>query len=309
MVDVPWLSVSGFGAHIKSTRDHLVVQKRHNTEHYPLSAIKHLLVVGGHTISSATISQLVRTGCFITFFDSDGTPVGVIRPYSDPIKEQHEPKPLEHSSRQRYAVAIAQASVKSRLFAIERLQEARNIQLFYEGEHDVLWKSLEELEYLIKLDEIRRLHKLTSDMYYEIISRSIPPDLEFRRRTLRPQRDPINAMLSFGYAILFGNCSVATIGAHLNPDTGMLHNGKGSLVYDLIDPLKAKMVDSVVLRIAESLTASDYEITDDRCLLSEELLNTMMPALYTAFDPEYLNGQIFNFSTALRNGGPFKSLY
>ena len=37
------------------------------------------------------------------------------------------------------------------------------------------------------------------------------PDFGFRRRTIRPQSDPINAMLSFGYAMLFGNCCISII--------------------------------------------------------------------------------------------------
>jgi len=310
MVNVPWLSVSGYGAYIKSTRNHLIIQKKQTIERHHLGDIRHLLIVGGHMISSSTISHLVKNGCYITFFDSDCTPVGVIKPYCDPGIEQKESRSLEFSSQQRFAVAVAQASIKSRLFAIEQLQESQNSHLFYEGERDVLWKSLEELEYLIKLDEIRRLHKLTSDMYYEIISRSIPHELEFRRRTMRPQRDPVNAMLSFGYALLFGNCMVASIGAHLNPDSGMLHMGKGSLIYDLIDPLKATMVDNPVLRVArESLKSSDYEMTDDRCILSDELLNTLMTAVYRALDADTLNEQVSTFSTSVRHGESFKSLY
>ena len=147
-------------------------------------------------------------------------------------------------------------------------------------------------------------------MYYEIMARSIPLDFKFKRRTMRPQRDPINAMLSFGYALLFGNCSVAAIGAHLNPDSGVIHAGKGSLIYDLIDPLKAKMVDSIVFQIArETLTQSDYEVTDNRCLLSDELLNNLMAAFYTSFTTESLNEQVYNFSNAAKQGEDFKSLY
>lgn len=309
VVDYPWLSVSGFGTHIKSTQSHLIIQKKQGTDRYSLEKIKHLLIVGGHTINSMTIAHLVKNGCFITFFESDGTPVGVIKPYCDSAIEL-ECRPLEFSSHQRYAIAIAQASVKSRLFSIERIQETHNLNLFYEGEHDLLWKSLEELEYLIKLDEIRRLHKLTSDMYYEIMARSIPLDFKFKRRTMRPQRDPINAMLSFGYALLFGNCSVAAIGAHLNPDSGVMHSGKGSLIYDLIDPLKAKMVDSIVFQIAqESLTQTDFEVTDNRCLLSDELLNNLMAVFYTALTTESLNEQVNNFYKAAKQGEDFKSLY
>ncbi|MDD5143560.1 CRISPR-associated endonuclease Cas1 [Methanoregula sp.] len=309
MVDYPWVSVSGFGAHIKATRKHLIVQKKNNTEQYPLEDISHLLVVGGHTIHSAAINHLAKNGVYITFFEPDGTPVGTIQPFSvgddEDISEQQRLLP-----RQRYAIRIARASIKSRLFSIEQIQESRKSSLFYEGELDLLHKSLGELEYLIKLDEIRRLYKLSSDMYYEILSRSLLPELGFRRRTLRPQADPVNAMLSFGYALLFGNCSVAVIGARLNPDLGLLHEGRGGLIYDLIEPLKAGTVDPIVLQIAgESLTDSDFERTDDRCMLSDTLISAMMKSFYTTHISDRVNEQVYSFSQAVKTGADFKILY
>ena len=86
-------------------------------------------------------------------------------------------------------------------------------------------------------------------MHYEILSRTTPPELVPPPR-VRPYNDPVNAMFSLGYAMLYGNCCVSTIGAHLNPDRGMLHEGAGSLVYDLIEPQKAMMVDRIVIRFA-----------------------------------------------------------
>ena len=309
MVDYPWVSVSGFGAHIKSTRKHLIVQKKTCTEQYPLEDISHLLVVGGHTIHSAAVSQLIRNGAYISFFEPDGTPVGTIRPFHPENAEEHSEH--QHSlPRQRYAILIAQASIKSRLFAIEQIQESQKSSLFYEGELDLLYKSLDELEYLIKLDEIRRLHKLSSDMYYEILSRSLSPDLGFRRRTLRPQVDPVNAMLSFGYAMLFGNCYVAAVGAHLNTDLGLLHEGRGGLIYDLIEPLKAGTVDPIVLQIArKSLTDSDFELSQERCMLSDSLISVIMKSFYTTEITDRVNEQVYNFSQALKTGTDFKILY
>ena len=307
--EFPWVSVSGFGAHIKSTRKHLIVQKKNSTEHYPLQNVSSLLVVGGHTINSSTISQLVGNGACITFFEPDGTPVGTIRPY--PAADGDDLRQFQQSiPRQRYATSIALASIRSRLFAIEQTQESLNTRLFYEGEQEFLRKSQDELEYLIKLDEIRRLHKLASDMYYEIMSRSMPPDLGFRRRTLRPQIDPINAMLSFGYSLMYGTCYVAVVGARLDPDLGLMQEGKGCLVFDLIEPLKAAMVDPIVFNMArESLTTSDFEATHDRCMLSDDLMKAMMKAFYSMNITEKVNEQVYNFLTSLKNAGDFKILY
>jgi CRISP-associated protein Cas1 len=309
MAEFPWVSVSGFGARIKSTQKHLIIQKKDSIEQYPLESVSNLLIVGGHTINSTTISQLAKNGTYITFFDPDGTAVGTIRPYHPADTEKTSDLP-QTIPRQKYAIAIAQSSIRSRLYVTERIQELQNTRLFYEGELEVLRNSLNELEYLIKLDEIRRLHKLTSDMYYEIISRDLLPDLGFRRRTLRPQVDPVNAMLSFGYAMLYGNCYVAALGARLDPDLGLMHEGRGGLIYDLVEPLKATTVDTIVLRIAkESLTGSDYELTHDRCMLSDDLIREMMKSFYVTQISDKINQQVYNFSVSLKTGSDFKVLY
>lgn len=307
--DLPWVSVSGYGAHIKSTQRSLVIQRKNQVEEYPLDSIKNLLIVGGHTISSSTINSLIRHGAFISFFESDGTPSGTLRPFCH--EDSAHLNELQRSiPRHRLAVSIAQGAIKSRLMAIERCETEQNIGLLYEGELEILQKSLDELTFLIKMDEIRRLHRLTSDMYYEIMSRDIPAEFGFRRRTPRPQIDPVNAMLSFGYALLFGNCSVAIIGARLNPDLGCMHDGKGSLVLDLIEPLKATMIDPLVFQIARNtLSPADYELSPDRCLLSEELIRTMIPALYSSINKNMINHQVLGILDAIENAEEFKVLY
>jgi CRISPR-associated protein Cas1 len=301
--------VSGFGAHIKSTQKKLIIQKKNIVEDYPIDEIKNLLLVGGHTLNTTAIQQLIKNGAFISFFEPDGTPVGTIRPFGnrgdDALYELQKAIP-----RQRYAITIVEASIKSRLSAIGQMEERLNNRLFYEGELEFLRKSQEELGYLIKLDEIRRLHRLTSDMYYEIMSRVLPPDLGFRRRTLRPHTDPVNAMLSFGYAMLYGNCCVSIIGSRMNPDIGLIHDESGSLVHDLIDPLKTQMIDRVVFSIArESLQPGDFELTSDRCMLSDPLIKKMTELFHGSLDCQKINEQVMSLSNAMRNNGEFRVLY
>jgi len=305
VTDYPWLSVSGFGSHIKSTQKKLIIQKKKSVEEFPLDSVKNLLIIGGHTISSSTISNLVKNGTFITFFEPDGNPIGIIRPFGD--KSGTEIHRLQQTiPRYRYAIAVAQAAIKSRLFAIERLQETQHSPLFYEGEQQFLHSSEEELQYLIKLDEIRRLHRLTTDMYYEIMSRGIPPDFGYRRRTIRPQLDPVNAMLSFGYAMLFGNCCVSLIGARLDPDSGLMHEGKGCLVQDLIEPLKADMIDQVVFQVArETLGFSDFEQTPGRCILSDDLTKKLIGFFHTSLDNKKIDELVYTLFNAMMDNSEF----
>lgn len=308
-MDYPWILVSGFGAHIKSTQKHLIVQKKNTIDEYLLDSIKNLLIIGGHSISSSTILQLVKKGVFITFFEPNGNPIGIIRPFGD--RTDLEMNKIQQAiPRHRYAIILAQTAIKSRLFAIQHIQESQNIHLFYEGEQEFLHTSQDELQYLIKLEEIQRLHRLTTDMYYEIMSRNISPDFGFRRRTIRPQTDPINAMLSFGYAMLFGNCCVSVIGARLDPDVGLMHEGNGSLVQDLIDPLKTDMIDRVVFQIArESLNPSDYEQTPNRCMLSDELTQKLIRLLRDTIDNEKIDTMIYSYHHSITKNDEFRVPY
>lgn len=266
-------------------------------------------MIGGHTISSSTILNLVKNGAFITFFESDGNPIGIIRPFGD-RSDLEINKIQQVIPRHRYAIILAQTAIKSRIFAIQRIQVDQNVRLFYEGEQEFLHTSQDELQYLIKLDEIRRLHRLTTDMYYEIMSRNISPDFGFRRRTIRPQSDPINAMLSFGYAMLFGNCCVSVIGARLDPDIGLMHEGKGSLVQDLIDPLKTEMIDTVVFQFArESLNTSDYEQIPHRCMLSDELTQKLIRLFHDTINDGKIDEMVYSYYNSITSNDEFRVRY
>jgi CRISP-associated protein Cas1 len=306
---IPWLAVYGFGAHIKSTQKKLIILNKGSVEEYPLEEVHNLLIVGGHTLNSTTVFHLLKNGSFISFFEPDGTPVGIIRPYGN-CSDKEIQCLQEELPRHRYATMIAQASLRSRLIAIEQLQDQKGKEIVYAGELQVLHNALDELEYLVKLEEIRRLSNLTTDMYYEILSRVIPESFNFRRRTVRPQCDPVNAMLSFGYAMLYGNCCVSIIGARLDPDLGLLHEGGGALVQDFIGPFKAEMIDSVVRSMAQDyLKAGDFEQASSRCMLSDALVKKLIDAFKKSIDNQKIDRQVNNFLKAIQKMEDFTVMY
>ena len=307
--DIPWLTVYGFGAHIKSTQKKLIILNKGVETQYLLDEVRHLLIVGGHTLNSTTISHLIRNGAYISFFEPDGTPVGTIRPFGG-MNPGEQITLQQNIPRHRYAIMIAEAALRSRLLALHRLEEKNERTLFYEGESQFLHKSLEELEYLIKLDEIRRLSRLSSDMYYEILSRDLPERFGYRRRSSPPHCDVVNAMMSFGYAMLFGNCCISIIGANLDPDIGMLHEGHGALVYDLMESFKAEMIDAVVCRFAQDeIGSDDFELTPTRCMLSDDLAKRLIVVFQNTLDRIKIDKQVDNFLKSIRKTEEFKVMY
>lgn len=307
--DVPWVAVTGFGAHLKATPVRLVIQQKGKVTEIPIRRIPHLLIIGGHTLHSSVVTTLIKNKIPVSFFEADGTPISVVRPYGD-TRETGMRMLQVNAPKHRYAVTIARGALQSRLLALQKLEEDKGAPLLYEGELTFLHKASDELEYLIKLDEVRRLHRLTTDMYFEILARVVSPEFGFRRRGTPPHLDPVNAMFSLCYAMLFGSAMVSVLASRLDPDLGLLHEGPGSLVHDLIDPFRPAMVDKPVLKIASAgLASSDYELSAERCLLSDDLVLRLQSEVKGTILPEKINEQVSVLTNSLCNCGKFTVLY
>lgn len=304
-----WVTVAGSGAHIRASRNTLTVRRMSMVQEYDLRDVGHLIVVGGHTLHTSTVVSLRRAGVPISFFDADGDPAGQVLPPGDDTgyrAREAQKKIFGYT----YALTFARKAADARILAIERLEDASDRSYLYEGELEFFHRNRDELPYLIKMDELRRVTRLIADTYYEVMARTLPRESGFRRRTVRPHTDPVNAMLSFGYAVLYGTANCAVLASGLDPDAGVLHEGNGALVNDLIDGFKPAMVDETVFALARAgLDAGDYETGTGRCILSDALVDRLLPALHASIRDEPVAAVVRDLSESLLSGKEFSPVY
>jgi CRISPR-associated protein Cas1 len=101
------------------------------------------------------------------------------------------------------------------------------------------------------------------------VGAAFPPAWNFEKRTRRPPRDPVNALLSLGYTFLgYAMCAALEI-AGLDPYLGYYHQeayGRPALALDLIEEFRAPVVDSLTLSLIKRrlLQAEDFsaDVTD-----------------------------------------------
>jgi CRISPR-associated protein Cas1 len=96
---------------------------------------------------------------------------------------------------------------------------------------------------------------------------------DFTSRNRRPPRDPVNALLSFGYALLAKECTVALLAEGLDPWWGLYHqprHGRPALALDLMEEFRPLVVDSAVVTAINTgmVTASSFERTAAGCMLT-----------------------------------------
>ncbi len=95
---------------------------------------------------------------------------------------------------------------------------------------------------------------------------------DFRTRNRRPPTDPVNAMLSFGYAMLAKECTVALLAEGLDPWWGFYHrprHGRPALALDLMEEFRPLVVDSAVITAVNTgmVAARDFLRSAAGCLL------------------------------------------
>ncbi|MBU4200684.1 MAG: CRISPR-associated endonuclease Cas1 [Verrucomicrobia bacterium] len=102
--------------------------------------------------------------------------------------------------------------------------------------------------------------------------RAFAEAFDVRNRNRRPPRDPVNSMLSYGYALLVKECTVALMGEGLDPWWGLYHrprHGRPALALDLMEEFRPLVVDSAVLTALNTgmVGAGDFETGASGCLM------------------------------------------
>ena len=106
-----------------------------------------------------------------------------------------------------------------------------------------------------------------SRSYFETINLFLPEGYRFEKRSQNPATDVVNALLNYGYGMLYGKIEGALIKAGIDPYVGVFHRddyNRPVLVYDIIE-LYRVWIDYVVFTLVaqNSITDEFYSVRSD----------------------------------------------
>lgn len=90
-----------------------------------------------------------------------------------------------------------------------------------------------------------------SRRYFQAISVCLPALYQFERRSQHPAANAFNALLNYGYGMLYGKVEGALIKAGIDPYVGVFHRddyNRPVLVYDIIERYRS-WIDYVVIEL------------------------------------------------------------
>jgi len=108
-----------------------------------------------------------------------------------------------------------------------------------------------------------------------------PGEFRFETRNRRPPTDPVNAMLSYAYALLTRALMGPIMATGLDPYLGMFHrprHGRPALALDLMEPFRPLLADSTVLTAINNgeIGPGDFLFNGPACTLKPAARKTLI---------------------------------
>lgn len=278
-----------------------------STNYIPIINLEQLVIESKTSLTSGAIDLLTSHGVPVLFF-TGGKPVGILHSFAahgtvavrraqilandDPLSSIFTVKVLQGAILNK--AYLLRRIIKNRQLAAADLETIKNKieQLTKLSEKDFSSLTDQPISYI--REQLFAYEGHATEIYFSVLKMLLGEKFQFKERNRRPPKDPINSMLSYGYAILTMKVLAGVIIAGLEPYAGFLHtdrSGKPSFVLDLMEEFRQPIVDRLVLKLEGlgMISPDDFDTTGHFCKMTDGIKKTFLTEIYNSFESTVTN--------------------
>lgn len=271
------LYVSQQGCYVTLQQECLVVKQGeviHARVQLPLT--EQILIFGKSQVTTQVIRSCLWRDIPIVYLSRMGYCYGRLMSIERGFRHLgHYQQQLSIVERLITARAIVQAKLKNCRVLLRR-QKRRCESELLEGVLQTLQHLAQQSSEADCLERLMGFEGAGAVQYFSAFGECLSqPEFVFLARSRRPPGNPVNAMLSFGYQILWNHLLALIEIQGLDPYQACLHQGSqrhAALASDLIEEFRAPIVDSLVLKLVnrrEINVNKDFVYRDGGCYLND----------------------------------------
>jgi CRISPR-associated protein Cas1 len=235
----------------------------------PINTIYSIYALGSLSITSKAISMLANEGVCIHFFNYYGYYVGSFYPRESTVSGDMVVKQVEHYLDEEKRVNIARSFVEGSILNMAKVLSYYKLEEIRTAVEELL----QTLSNSTKVTEVMGVEANARNLYYSAFD-SILKDFKFEKRSRRPPKNEINAMISFGNSLVYSSVLSEIYHTQLNPTVSFLHEPserRFSLALDLSELFKPLLVDRTIFSLVNRsiLGEGDFNKELKGVLLSE----------------------------------------
>lgn len=265
------LVLNTYGTSLNRDNEGFVITTKDGKQRIPAEGISSIQIGRGVQITSDAVMLAVENETEVLFVDRSGKPVGRV----------WSPKFGSVSTIRRGQIAFSRSkkAVAWIKEVISRKIENQQAMILTTRTDDdrarrIAERSITRLEdYRQKVSRLdgetvgdiaatlRGWEGQASRIYFETLNEFIPEKYRFTSRSQNPATDIANAMLNYGYGILYGKIEGALIKAGIDPYTGILHRDEYNrpvLAYDVIELFRVWIDYVVYMLLSQDIITDEY---------------------------------------------------
>ncbi|WP_285959207.1 CRISPR-associated endonuclease Cas1 [Thomasclavelia spiroformis] len=254
----------------------LLQEKNGNVVYIPVEQINLIVCFGNVNLNKRVLGLLNSYSVSILFFNYYGDYIGRFTPkkYSDGKIIINQVNSYHNYKRLYTAKKMIFTEVKNILSLLKYYNKKYHLleQMIINVDNE-----LNKLDTIESIEELLLLEAIIKKQYYSSFDYIIKnPNFIFKNRSFYPPLNEVNALLSYGYAILYANVLSDIDKSPLLPQISYIHSlskQSDSLQFDIADMLKPIFIDRLILRMINKnqIKTNYFEYKENgACYLNKE---------------------------------------
>lgn len=279
---------------------------------FPFCNVESLNVFGSPQISTQLVRECLSSNVPIGYYSEDGHYFGraVSSDHVDPFRQRQQVLlTCNVDFCLTWAKLVVEAKIKN---SLAFLASVSDVYAFSNVELSGMLHSLQQIVQASSVDEVMGFEGNAAKCYFKCYAKLFSDSpFSFEGRNARPPKDPVNALLSYGYSFLHRSIIGAIERHGLHPYFGFMHKikrGHAALSSDLVEEYRAFIVDKTMFELIHSgeVVPDDFTITSTEAVyMSKGLMEKVTDLLSDAvarrsqYLQAYGDGYQYGFHAAL----------
>lgn len=285
----------------------VVVRRDEKLGRYPLKDVAQLVLCGNIGVSAQALHLLCESGVPVVHLSMGGWFYGITHGHG--LRNAYDrAAQFAAAGNEAQCLAFARAVTETKILN-QRTMLRRNAQGDVDESLQTLKRQAERAAVCDNAENLLGVEGAAAAAYFGAFARMLRADkladgFVFADRNRRPPRDPVNALLSFAYALLVKECTVALMSEGLDPWWGFYHrprHGRPALALDLMEEFRPLVADSAVLSCINTGMAgiADFEVGASGCCMKPAARKAILRAYEQRLD-DLMTHPVFDYRCSWR---------
>lgn len=298
------------GARVRKKGDAILVEADEVTTEIGMVHVSEMVLHGPVNLTTPALTSLISADVPVSWFSTGGWFIGTARPMSITSVDTrlNQFRAAEDPSRaRRIASGLVAAKIRNQRTILRRNWKSDDLTA-----RDNVCAQLKRLaEAAAATFDPNRLLGFEGEaaaVYFrhfaDMLNDTAMPDFAFEKRNRRPPADPINALLSYTYALCTRAVTSALFRTGFDPSLGFFHrprHGRPALALDMMEPFRPLLADSTVLSMVNTgeVKAADFATHGMGCALKPRARRTVISAWERRLEQEAIH-PVFGYRITMR---------